>query len=112
MSGQIAVVNAGAWGTALAVLLARGGHAVRLWCRRPKLAADVSRRRENVDYLPGVEIPSLVEPTASMAVALDGPRAVVLVPISRAVRETASQVAPFIDPSTPVMHASKGLELG
>jgi glycerol-3-phosphate dehydrogenase (NAD(P)+) len=112
MSGQIAVVNAGAWGTALAVLLARGGHAVRLWCRRPKLAADVTRRRENVDYLPGVEIPSLVEPTASMAVALDGPRAVVLVPISRAVRETASQVAPFIDSTTPVMHASKGLELG
>jgi glycerol-3-phosphate dehydrogenase (NAD(P)+) len=111
MSGHIAVVNAGAWGTALAVLLARGGHAVRLWCRRPELAHAITSRRENPDYLPGVEVPAAVEPTASMAVALDQAGAVLLVPISRAVRETAAQVAPLLDTATPLLHATKGLQL-
>jgi glycerol-3-phosphate dehydrogenase (NAD(P)+) len=110
MVGHLAVVNAGGWGTALAVLLANAGHQVRLWCRRAEQADSIAARRENRVYLPGVAIPPSVMPTASLEEALDGSRAVMLVPISRAVRELARQVAVYLEPSVPVLHASKGLE--
>jgi glycerol-3-phosphate dehydrogenase (NAD(P)+) len=110
MPRNLAVINAGGWGTALAVLLGRAGHDVRLWCRRGELADDIERSRENRVYLPGVSIPEQVSPTASLEAALDGAEAVLLVPISRASRETARNVAPLLAPSVPVAHATKGLE--
>jgi glycerol-3-phosphate dehydrogenase (NAD(P)+) len=111
MAGHLAVVNAGGWGTALAVLLARGGHDVRLWCRRQALADEIATTRRNEVYLRGVEIPDGVSPTASMEGAIGGARAVLLVTISRAVREVARAAAPFIPRDAPVLHATKGLEL-
>ena len=110
MTGHLAVINAGGWGTALAVLLARGGHAVRLWCRRPELADEIARTRRNETYLRGVTVPDGVAPTASMAEALQGASAVLLVSISRATRETARAVAPHMSSHVPVLHATKGLE--
>jgi glycerol-3-phosphate dehydrogenase (NAD(P)+) len=111
MGGHVAVVNAGGWGTALAVLLGKAGHAVRLWCRRTALADEIALRRENAVYLPGVAIPDCVRPTASLEEALVGAGAVIMVPISRAARDIARQAAPFVAGGTPVLHASKGLEL-
>jgi glycerol-3-phosphate dehydrogenase (NAD(P)+) len=111
MASHVAVVNAGAWGTALAVVLARAGHAVRLWCRRPELAEAIQQTRENTDYLPGVAIPGGVLATPSADTAVADARAVILVPISTAMRETTRTVNPFVAPDTPVLHATKGLEL-
>lgn len=65
----IAVLGAGAWGTALAVALA-GRHAVRLWARDPAQAAALAASRENARYLPGIALPS------SLAVGADLPSAV------------------------------------
>src|SRR5437588_3107232 len=110
MPGHLAVVNAGGWGTALAVLLARAGNPVRLWCRRPELADEIGWTRENHTYLPGVEVPRLVEASASLEDVVGGARAVILVPISRAARDTARLVAPYLGENVPVLHASKGLE--
>jgi glycerol-3-phosphate dehydrogenase (NAD(P)+) len=111
MPGHLAVVNAGGWGTALAVLLGNGGHHVRLWCRRQALADEILCRSENLVYLPGVTIPDCVRPTTSLEEALSGANAVILVPISRAAREIARCVKPFLAPDTPILHASKGLEV-
>jgi glycerol-3-phosphate dehydrogenase (NAD(P)+) len=111
MAGHLAVVNAGGWGTALSVLLANGGHEVRLWCRRPTLAEDIARTRENQVYLPGVSVPAGVHPSASIEEVVSGASAVLLVPISRAMREVAHLVAPYVGPGVPVLHAAKGLEL-
>ncbi|MBV9329317.1 MAG: NAD(P)-dependent glycerol-3-phosphate dehydrogenase [Chloroflexi bacterium] len=110
MPGHLAVINAGGWGTALAVLLGNAGHPVRLWCRRAELAAEIEGSRENRAYLPGVSVPPPVWPTASLEDAVVGAEAVILVPISRATRETARRVAAFLRAGTPVVHASKGLE--
>jgi glycerol-3-phosphate dehydrogenase (NAD(P)+) len=110
MPEHLAVINAGGWGTALSVLLGNAGHDVRLWCRRAELAEEIAQRRENRVYLPGVSVPASVQPTSSLEEALQGVRAVVLVPISRATRATARQVAAHLAPGTPVVHASKGLE--
>src|SRR5579859_6558595 len=108
---HLAVINAGGWGTALAVLLANAGHTVRLWCRRPELATELQSLRENQTYLPSVPVPDGVQPTADLETALEGAEAVILAPISRAMREVAHQAVPFVRRGTPVLHASKGLEL-
>lgn len=110
MREHLAVMNAGAWGTALAVLLASSGQAVRLWCRRPEQAEAIGRARENAAYLPGVRIPDQVVVTSDVREALEPARAVLLAPISRSMRETAARLAPLIRADTPVLHASKGLE--
>jgi glycerol-3-phosphate dehydrogenase (NAD(P)+) len=111
MAGHVAVVNAGGWGTALAVRLGSAGHAVRLWCRRAALADEIALRRENAVYLPSVAIPECVRPTASLEEALVGAEAIIMVPISRAARDIARQARRFVSGGTPVLHASKGLEL-
>src|SRR5947207_15413559 len=62
---RISVLGAGSFGTALAVHLAGvGGHRVRLWARNPELARQMADERANPDYLPGVELPAGLEPTA------------------------------------------------
>ena len=110
MPEHLAIVNAGGWGTALSVLLANAGHQVRLWCRRPALAEEIAQCRENQVYLPGVTLPLGIQPTSSMPAAIGGAAAVILVPISRATRDTARLVKPHLAPDTPILHASKGLE--
>jgi glycerol-3-phosphate dehydrogenase (NAD(P)+) len=109
--GRLAVINAGGWGTALAVLLARSGHNVQLWCRRAELAGDIARTRQNSTYLPGVPVPDGLSPTADLEAALARTDAVILAPISRAMRSTAHEVAKVLRRGTPVLHCSKGLEL-
>src|SRR5690348_14042511 len=108
---RVAVINAGGWGTALAVLLARSGHTVQLWCRRPELAAEIERDHQNLTYLSGVPIPEGVSATADLEVALEGAEAVILAPISRAMRSMAQEVAKLVREGTPVLHGSKGLEV-
>src|SRR5579859_5043768 len=103
MRRSLAVVNAGGWGTALAVILGNAGHDVRLWCRRAQAVEEIAQRRENRAYLQGVTLPPGVQPTASIEEALDGASAVLLVPISGAVRATARLVAPHVAPGTPVL---------
>lgn len=109
---RVAVVNAGGWGTALAVLLAGRGHEVRLWSRRPELAETINRRRENPDYLPGVAIPPSVRATADLAFAVDGSSVVVTVAISGFTRQVGRQLQPLLRPETLVVHGTKGLEQG
>ncbi|MGI9149271.1 MAG: NAD(P)H-dependent glycerol-3-phosphate dehydrogenase [Chloroflexota bacterium] len=110
MAGHLAVVNAGGWGTALSILLANAGHEVRLWCRRAALAEEIALTRENQVYLPGASLPARVHPSASVEEVVSGARAVLLVPISKAMREVARLVAPYLGSGVPVLHAAKGLE--
>src|SRR5206468_8764406 len=84
---------------------------VRLWCRRAELALEIEATGENRTYLPGVTVPPPVLPSASLEEVLLGADALILAPISRAMRETARQVSKSLRPGVPVVHASKGLEL-
>jgi glycerol-3-phosphate dehydrogenase (NAD(P)+) len=107
---EVAVLNAGGWGTALAVVLARGGHNVRLWARRPEQAEALAQTHTNDAYLPGVTLDAAIRPTADLAEAMTGCAAVVVVPISAALRELAQQFAPLLPDDALVVHGTKGLE--
>ncbi|HSQ62618.1 MAG TPA: glycerol-3-phosphate dehydrogenase, partial [Polyangiaceae bacterium] len=68
----VAVVGAGAWGTALAIHAARMQHTVRLWTREPEVAASVERSRENTPFLPGFELPAAISVTLDHEQAVRG----------------------------------------
>lgn len=111
-TSHIAVINAGGWGTALAVLLAGQGHQVRLWARRAELAETINLRRENLDYLPGVAISPSVCATPDLDEAVHECLAVVVATISRFTREIGRRLAPLLRPDVLVVHGTKGLEQG
>jgi len=107
---QIAVLGGGGWGTALACLLAGKGYPVRLWARRQEHAAALNTRRENLRYLPGVQIPQNVTATASLTEALDGVTVVVFAVPSHAFREVLKAALPAIPPAARIVNAAKGIE--
>jgi glycerol-3-phosphate dehydrogenase (NAD(P)+) len=106
----VAVVNAGGWGTALAVKLANQGHDVRLWARRHEQAARISADRENRAYLPYVSIAPSVQVTSDLATAVADADVVVIAVIASFMREIGQMLADLVDPRALVVHGTKGLE--
>jgi glycerol-3-phosphate dehydrogenase (NAD(P)+) len=104
-----AVVGAGSWGTAAAVLLARGGASVQLGCRTPEQAAALRERGRNEKYLPGVELPDGVTATTVAELDLAEVDLVCLAVPSRAFRETVEQVADRLPSHADVLLLTKGL---
>ena len=106
----IAVLGAGSWGTALALVLARNGHAVRLWGHVPSQMETLAAERENRRYLPGVHFPQTLEPTADLRRAMDGVRDALIVVPSHAFREMLQQLVPLIPADGRLIWATKGLD--
>lgn len=108
--GTIGVVGGGAWGTALATAVARGGVPAVLWAREPAVVDAINTTRENPDYLPGVRLDEAVTATTDLeTVAAAG--AVLLVTPAQHVREVCARLAPLWRPGTPAVVAAKGIEL-
>jgi glycerol-3-phosphate dehydrogenase (NAD(P)+) len=82
----LAVLGAGAWGTVIAHGLAAEGHRVRLWCRRPEVAAAIASDRANEAYVPGLRLPDSLRVTALLDEAVDGVEAALVVVPSRGMR--------------------------
>lgn len=108
---RIAVLGAGAWGTALALSLARrGGHELILWSHSAPLAEQLNDTGENLPYLPGFTLP------ADIFITCDLPRAVfeadilLCVTPSQHLRGVISHVAPLLTRNQVVLSASKGIE--
>jgi glycerol-3-phosphate dehydrogenase (NAD(P)+) len=107
---RIAVLGAGSWGTALAILLADGDRPVSLWGRDPEAMGQLAARRENHRYLPGRPLPATVRVTSDVAEAVAGAGLVVIALPSTQVRLVAGRAAPALPPGAIVVCASKGLE--
>ena len=111
MKEKIAVIGAGAWGTALALLLADNGHDVSLWMFEQDLAEETARTRENRVYLPGFTLPPSIALTSSLETAIKGRTTVLSVVPSHTVRTVVSQFAPLLPDNAVIVSASKGLEI-
>lgn len=109
-SSAVAVIGAGAWGTTLAWMVARQGRRVRLWARRPEFAAQLAASRENVAYLPGLELPATIEITGDLEFALQEAPWVILGVPSHGLRAVAERLAAYLQPNALVVIATKGLE--
>ena len=111
MNEKIGVIGGGAWGTALAMLLAGKGHAVTLWMYEADLAEETERLRENKTYLPGFRLPDSLRVTSSLErAARDMPFILSVVP-SHTVRAVTKQLVPFLHKDAVVISASKGIEI-
>jgi glycerol-3-phosphate dehydrogenase (NAD(P)+) len=106
-----AVFGAGSWGTALAIHLANTGHRVQLWGRDADLVERMRVDRVNATYLPGVELPPLVEPTTNVADAASVRFALFAVP-SHGLRQVAKAAAAHLPQTAIAISATKGLEEG
>src|ERR1700754_3308333 len=109
----ISILGAGGWGTALAVMIAKNGHAVRLWARRKELAESLDRERTSQFYLPGIEIPKSVLFTDQLAEAAKADVILFVTP-SIALREVATSLAATasLRPNAILISAVKGIEHG
>jgi glycerol-3-phosphate dehydrogenase (NAD(P)+) len=105
---EVAVVGAGAWGTALALTLAERGE-VRLWTWQDEHARALRADRENRLFLRGFALPQNVSPTSDLETALAGAELVVLALPTETLRSTLGAARDLV-PAVPVVVASKGIE--
>ena len=112
MATTTAVMGAGAWGTALAKLLADAGGEVTLWARRSEVADEINSSRLNPGYLPGVQLPTGIRATADPAEALNGATTVLLAVPAQTMRTNLEQWAGLITRGATLVSAAKGIELG
>ena len=108
---RIAVIGAGSWGTALALVLERhGGHVIRLWSHTQHVADSIERERENRVYLPGFRIPDSIGVTTRLDAAVEDAEILVLVVPSEHLRSVCEALAPSLTANHAIVNATKGLE--
>lgn len=107
----IAVIGAGAWGTALANLAARDGREVILWCRDAVHAHEMAVTRENARRLPGVALAGGVRPSADMAM-LAGAEIVLLAVPTQVLRGVIEDLRAFLPAHPVLVMCAKGIERG
>lgn len=105
------VVGAGAWGTALAGVLAEKGLEVTVWCFEAEVAKALNESGLN-PYLEGVSVSPSIRGETDLRAALRGSGLVVSASPSQFVRGVMGRAAPHIEPGALVLSASKGIELG
>src|SRR5262249_51782272 len=111
MAIKFAVLGDGAWGTAIALLLAQNpAHRVTLWSAREENGRILRERRENVRLLPGVPIPDAVELTTDVERAVAGAALWVAAVPTVYLRATLQPVAAALRAPVPVLSLAKGLE--
>lgn len=109
---RTAVMGAGSWGTAFALVLADAGNEVRLWGRRAELCEAINATHENPDYLPGIALPEAVRATSDPREALDGAEVVVLAVPSQQLRANLGDWGDAIGADAVMVSLMKGVELG
>jgi glycerol-3-phosphate dehydrogenase (NAD(P)+) len=107
---KIAVLGAGAWGTAISVVLC-ARHEVRLWARDAALASALAADRSNRRYLPGFELPPAIVPTGDLSRALDGAELILAAVTTAGLRATL-RAARAARGEAPVVWLCKGFEGG
>ncbi|HSV41528.1 MAG TPA: NAD(P)H-dependent glycerol-3-phosphate dehydrogenase [Nocardioidaceae bacterium] len=109
---RITTFGSGSWGTAFSLVLADAGHDITMWARREDLCATINEKRENSDYLPGIELPASIRATSDPAEAAEGAELVVLAVPSQTLRGNLSDWASVIPSDAVMMSLMKGVELG
>ena len=107
---HIAVIGAGAWGSALALTCARAGRKVTLWEHDAANAAQLAAKRESL-FLPGVRIDDSIAIVGELAAAARAEAMLLVVP-AQAVRGVANMLARLLAARTPIIVCAKGIERG
>ncbi len=106
----VSVIGAGAWGTALAHLLATKGMNIRLWAYEPEVVRDIQTRRENTWYLPDVVLPNSIQAMNSLPDCIQDTDLIVLAVPSHTMTGMVTQLRPLLKKLLPITIATKGIE--
>lgn len=110
MLANVAIMGAGSWGTALAVILSKAGHKVDIWTRCQKDADAINLEREQKDYLPGIKIPGGVNCYIDHEKVLKDKQVVVIAIPSQYIRENVRNFSNLLGSNHIIVCASKGIE--
>jgi len=107
---RIAVIGAGSWGTALAVILAEKGYEVSLWAYEEDLVKSINQRRVNSIYHPDVVLPENINASANLVEVVREARYVINAVPTQHTRDILSRLSRFIPHDAIIISASKGIE--
>ncbi|MBI4297597.1 MAG: NAD(P)-dependent glycerol-3-phosphate dehydrogenase [Chloroflexi bacterium] len=108
---RIGIIGTTAWGTTLAIMMARRGMGVGLWARTPEEAQRLAQDGENRARLPGFPFPPGLLVTSSLEEALSGAEMTILAVPSQTMRGNVAQAHPYLARDTILLSAAKGLEV-
>ena len=110
-AGKISVIGAGAWGTALAQVLASAGNAVTLFAREPDLSDAINGKHENVTYLAGVPLDPAIAATSDIAASVEDADMVLLVTPTQFARDAMLALKPHLPHGAVLVNCAKGIEI-
>jgi glycerol-3-phosphate dehydrogenase (NAD(P)+) len=105
----IGIIGGGAWGTALAQSLRRGGRDVVIWAREAEVVEAINRDHANPVFLPGIALDPAIRATAQLAEAA-AVEILLLAPPAQHLRQVAQSLAPHLAVGVPVVVCAKGIE--
>ncbi|MGQ0665344.1 MAG: NAD(P)H-dependent glycerol-3-phosphate dehydrogenase [Pseudomonadota bacterium] len=108
---RLAVIGAGAWGTALALVARRASREVAMWAREPEIAAAINRAHVNEAFLPGIELDPAIRASADLGAAVAGADALLLAVPAQHLRAVARHLA-HLARGLPAVICAKGIEVG
>ena len=106
---KIGVIGAGAWGTALARLLASSGNSVQLWCHEPETAKNILQKHVNTSFLPDILLPESLGASTDLLEIVRNSRILAAAPPSHLTREIAKKIRPEITAEHILLILSKEL---
>ena len=109
---KTAVIGAGAWGTALSIILSKNFNEVSVWAREGEIVDSVAASRENSVFLPGVKIPENVEFSGDAGRVLKGAQMAVWVVPIKYLSSASEAFAPYVEEGAIMVNAGKGIEVG
>ena len=107
---KIAVIGAGSWGTALAVLLAGKGYTVDLWGHRSEHIDALTCDRENKKYLPDITFPAMLQVVHHLKKAVESAAIIIMAVPSHSYRQVFNEMVPFLAVKCSIVSAVKGIE--
>ncbi|MGI8836414.1 MAG: NAD(P)H-dependent glycerol-3-phosphate dehydrogenase [Pyrinomonadaceae bacterium] len=108
---RIAVIGAGNWGTGLAIMAARAGHAVSVWTRNPTVVHSINSEHTNPVYLKRLRIPETVRASGNIGDTLIGAQLIIMAAPSHATREILESMSTLVEPGSIIVSATKGIEI-
>ncbi|WP_217282362.1 NAD(P)H-dependent glycerol-3-phosphate dehydrogenase [Bacillus sp. CRN 9] len=107
---KVAVIGAGSWGTALAMVLADNGHEVRIWGHKEEQITEINTLHTNEKYLPSVPLPHNITGFSSLDEVLSEIETIILAVPTKAIREVLNKIAKIRSEPLIIVHVSKGIE--
>ena len=107
---KIAIIGAGSFGTAIAVLLGNKGYSISIWAREPEIVEGINKNGINPEYLTDIKLPERIEAFKSIEETVKGAEMIVFSTPSHALREVAKKTKPYLTGKEILVSVAKGIE--